>query len=108
MGDHNVAAELFIRLIIGVDSVFAASGNPRGCRLDAEMVVLVPRQTALSVAAFQYALRQCDGSRNAIPAHLCHRIIRVLQCIFLILAHNRHSLSMNTPMCFLLVLPFIL
>ena len=58
---------------------------------DAEMVVLVSRQTALPVAAFQYALCQCYRGGYPVAAHLLHGVLRVLLCISLILAHGLSS-----------------
>ena len=80
-----ITAELLVRLVIGIQAVPATPGNPFGRGLDTEVVVLILRQTALSVGTFQYALCQRHGGRNAVSPHLFHRIVCVLSCIFLIL-----------------------
>lgn len=61
-----------------------------------EMVVLVQGQTALSVAALQYALRQGHRGRYAVLAHLLHRKIGILFCVLLVLAHIPFRLSVHT------------
>ena len=82
-----ITAKPLVGLVIGVNAVFPTLRNPSGSGFDAEMVVLVQSQTALPVAAFQYALCQGYGSRDSVFAHLFHRKLGIFLCIFFILAH---------------------
>ena len=91
-----VAAKLLVGLVIGVNTVFATLRNPSRSGFDTKMVVLVQRQTALPVAALQYALCQGHGSRDAVFAHLFHRKNGVFFRIFFILAHCFVCLSVHS------------
>lgn len=72
-----VAAKLLVGPVIGVNAVFATLRDPSRSGFDTEMVVLVQGQTALPVAALQYALCQGHGSRNAVLEHLLHRNVGI-------------------------------
>ena len=84
---RSLAAKFFIRFVVSVQPVLAATLYPCRSRLDTEMVILFPCQSALSVGAFQNPLRQRHRCRNTVPAHLLHRKPGVSLCIFLILTH---------------------
>ena len=84
---RSIAAKFFIRFVVSVQPVFAATLYPCRSRLDTEMVILFLCQSALSVGTFQYTLCQRHRSRNTVLAHLYHGKIRIPFCIFLILAH---------------------
>ena len=84
---RSIAAKFFIRFVVSIQPVFAATLYPCRSRLDTEMVILFLCQSALSVGTFQYTLCQRHRSRNTVLAHLYHGKIRIPFCIFLILAH---------------------
>lgn len=67
-----IPAEFFVGAVVRIDQVAATVLQPCGRSLDTEMVVSFPGQFALSVAAFQYALCEGDGSRYAVASHLLH------------------------------------
>ena len=89
-----VLAELLIGLVVRIDSILTAILQPRIRSLDAEVVVAFARQLTLSVAAFQYSLRQDDGGRNPIPPHLFFGFLRMLCGIRCILSHKSISLNL--------------
>ena len=87
-----VAAEFLIRLVIGIETVFATTGYPRLRCLDAEMVVLVLCETTLAACALKDALGECHRSRYAVQTHLLHRKFRIFLCVCLIFSCHSYIL----------------
>ena len=88
VGHGSVLAELLVRLVVGIHEIPAAAVQPRFRSLDPEVVVALAGQLALAAGAFQDALCQRHGSRNAVLAHLLHRGLRVFVYIVARFAHR--------------------
>ena len=83
--DTGIVTELLIRLVIMMQTVGFALGEPLAAALDAEVVVAGHGQIRRAASRLQIHLGQRHGGRNAIFLLLLHRQGRILlkECCFL-------------------------